>query len=125
MIRKGDWKYLYYSFYGNNRLFNLRDDPGEMKNLAGQPETASIEKELHEALTSLVDPDAVTLRAFEKQEQVLKTMVQKNDAHSFYEILGGRLGRGQAALLAQKHYPQWKPANLELTGQKAHRETHL
>lgn len=118
MIRKGNWKYLYFSFYGNNQLFNLRNDPGEMNNMAGKPETFSIEKELHEALTSLVDPDAVTLRAFEKQEQVLAKMVQQHDVHSFYEILDGRLEPGQAALLAQKHYPQWKPANLELYGRK-------
>jgi choline-sulfatase len=115
MIRKGDWKYLYFSFYGNNHLFNLRDDPDELNNLAGRPETASVEHELYETLTSLVDPDAVTLRAFEKVEQVLASMVNKNDAHGFYEILGGRLGQGQAALLAQRYYPKWKPANLEIT----------
>lgn len=119
MIRKGDWKYLYFSFYGNNQLFNLSDDPGELNNLAGRPETASIENEMHEALTSLVDPDAITLRAFEKQEQVLASMIQKYDAHGFYELLAGRLGRGQAAVLAQKHYPKWKPANLEVEGKHA------
>jgi len=118
MIRKGDWKYLYFSFYGNNLLFNLRDDPGEMNNLSGRPESASIEQELHETLTSLVDPDAVTLRAFEKQDQVLAAMLRENDAHSFYENLGGRLGQGQAALLAQKYYPHWKPVNLELYDRK-------
>lgn len=119
MIRKGDWKYLYFSFYGNNHLFNLRDDPGELNNLAGRPETASIEKELHDVLTSLVDPDAVTIRGFQKVEQVRASMVEKNDAHSFYEILGDRLGRGQAALLTQLYYAHWKPANLELTGPKS------
>jgi arylsulfatase A-like enzyme len=102
MIRKGQWKYIYFSFYDNNLLFNLRDDPGELNNLAGRPETASIEREMHDALTSLVDPDSVTLRAFEKQEQVLTRLVQDNDARSFYETVGGRLGQGQAALLAQK-----------------------
>lgn len=123
MIRKGDWKYLYFSFYGNNHLFDLRVDPCEMNNLAGRPETASIENEMHEALTSLVDPDAVTLRGFERVEQVLASMVQKHDAHSFYEVLGGRLGQGQAALLAQKHYPRWKPQNLELSGSKVSRKS--
>lgn len=113
MIRRGDWKYLYFSYYGNSQLFNLRNDPGEMNNLAGRPETASIEKELHEVLTSLVDPDAVTLRAFEKQDEVLAKLVQQHDAQSFYEILAGRLGQGQAALLAQSHYPRWKPVNLK------------
>lgn len=109
MIRRGDWKYLYFSFYGDNQLFNLRDDPGEMNNLAGKPDTASIEKELHEALTSLVDPDAVTLRGFEKQDAMLAKLVQQHSAQSFYDLLAGRLGQGQAALLAQRHFPQWKP----------------
>ncbi len=114
MIRKGDWKYLYFSYYGRPLLFNLRDDPGELKNLAGKPETASIEKEMHDALTSLVDPDAVTLRAFEKQEQVLARMIRELDARTFYETIGGRLGQGQAALITQRHYPGWKPADLTL-----------
>ena len=112
IIRKGEWKYIYFSFYGGNLLFNLRDDPGELNNLAGRAETASIEREMHEALTSLVDPDSVSLHAFEKQEQVLTRMVRDNDAEGFYQTVGGRLGQGQAALLAQKHYPNWKPVNL-------------
>lgn len=119
MIRKGDWKYLYFSFYGNNQLFNLREDPGELNNLSGRPETASIEQDLHNTLASLVDPDAITLRAFEKQDQVLAQMVQDHDAQDFYEILAGRLGQGQAALLAQQHYPKWKPANLKPVSKKS------
>ncbi|HWB32268.1 MAG TPA: sulfatase-like hydrolase/transferase [Acidobacteriaceae bacterium] len=110
MVRKGDWKYLYFSFYGSNLLFNLRNDPGERTSLAGRPETAAIEKELHDALTSLVDPDAVTLRAFAKQEAFLANMIRTNSAHDFYSTISGRLGRGQAALLTQQHYPAWKPA---------------
>jgi choline-sulfatase len=119
MIRKGDWKYLYFSFYGNSQLFNLREDPGELNNLAGRPETASMEDEMHAALTSLVDPDAVTLQAFQKQEEVLAGMVRDHDAHGFYELLAERLGQGQAALLANQHYPQWKPTNLKFEGKKA------
>ena len=114
MIRKSEWKYIYFSFYGSNLLFNLRDDPSELNNLAGRSETVSIEREMHDALTSLVDPDGVTLRAFEKQDQFLTRLVRDNDAESFYQTLGGRLGQGQAALLAQKHYPRWKPAHLAL-----------
>lgn len=114
MVRKSEWKYIYFSFYVNNLLFNLRDDPGELNNLSGRPGTAAIEREMHDALTSFVDPDGVTLRAFEKQEQILARMVHDQDAHSFYQTLGGRLGQGQAALIAQRHYPNWKPANLAL-----------
>jgi hypothetical protein len=118
MIRKGDWKYVYFSFYGNNLLFNLREDPGELKTLAGRPETAAIEKEMRDALTSLVDPDAITLRAFAKRDEFLAKVVRNHDAHAFYELLAGRLGPGQAALLAQQHYPDWKPTNLEVTNRR-------
>jgi len=118
MIRKNEWKYIYFSFYGSNLLFNLRDDPGELNNLAGRSETASIEREMHDALTSLVDPDGVTLRAFEKQDQFLTRLVRDNHAESFYQTLGGRLGQGQAALLAQKHYPRWKPVHLVLPSKR-------
>jgi choline-sulfatase len=112
MIRRGDWKYIYFSYYQDNLLFNLRDDPGEMHNLAGKPETASIEKEMRDALTSLVDPDAITLRAFEKQDQFLSGLVKDNNPDDFYQLLMSRLGQGQAALLTQKHYSTWKPAGL-------------
>ncbi|MBR3643809.1 MAG: sulfatase-like hydrolase/transferase [Parasporobacterium sp.] len=33
MIRKGDWKYIYLSNGGREQLFNLADDPTELKNL--------------------------------------------------------------------------------------------
>lgn len=114
MIRRRDWKYLYFSFYGNNLLFNLRNDPGELDNLAGRPETASIEREMHEALTSLVDPDAVTIRAFATQDQFLSRMIRDRDAQSFYQTIGGRLGQGQATLITLRHYANWKPVNLAL-----------
>ncbi len=109
LLRKGDWKYIYFSYYGQNLLFNLHDDPGELTNLAGMPATASIERELRDAMTSLVDPDAITTRAFEKQEHVLRSMVEKHSADELYGILRGRLGDGQAALLTQKEHAQWKP----------------
>lgn len=118
MIRRGDWKYIYFSYYSDNLLFNLREDPGEMNNLARKPETASIEREMRDALTSLVDPDAVTLRAFEKQDQFLSRLVRDNKPDDFYQILAGRLGQGQAALLTQKQYSGWKPTGLAVRARR-------
>jgi choline-sulfatase len=37
MIRRGDWKYNYYT-HDMAELFNLKDDPDEMHNLAAQPQ---------------------------------------------------------------------------------------
>ena len=33
-VRKGDWKLIHYYEEDREELFNLRDDPGETKNLA-------------------------------------------------------------------------------------------
>ena len=103
MIRKGDWKYLYFT--GDvPLLFNLKDDPGEFHNLAGKKETASVQKELHAQLTSLLDPDAVTERAFARQERILQAMVQRLKPEEFYREIKGRLGAAQARVLTNKHY---------------------
>lgn len=109
MIRKDDWKYIYFSWYGHNLLFNLREDPGEFNNLAGKPQFASIERELHGILTSLVNPDAITEQAFQKQRGILTTMVEKEDPGQFCHSLISRLGRGQAIGLAKKYFPKWQP----------------
>lgn len=94
MIRKGDWKYIYFSWYGDKLLFNLKEDPGEMNNLADAPEFVSKVRELHDLLTSLVDPDAVTEAAFRKQHRILMDMVQEKTPEEFFHTMRGRLGRG-------------------------------
>ena len=105
MLRKEDWKYLYFT--GDEPLlFNLKDDPAELRNLAGKPETAAIQKELHRRLTSLVDPDAVTRRAFDAQERVLMKMVKSMKRGEFHDEIVGRLGSAQAWVLANKYYPE-------------------
>ena len=109
MIRKGDWKYIYFSWYGDRLLFNLKQDPGEMNNLAGQTAHASKVRELHGLLTSVVDPDAVNEAAFRKQRQVLIQMVQEKTPDEFFQTLRGRLGRGQASALTRKYYRDWQP----------------
>ena len=45
MIRSDDWKFVYYHGY-NNQLFNLKNDPDEMNNLAGLKEYSKIETKL-------------------------------------------------------------------------------
>jgi len=103
MIRKADWKYIYFT--GDSPLlFNLKDDPGEFRNLAGQPETAAIERELHGHLTSLLEPDAVTEQAFAEQERRLTKMIGKLTAEQFYNELVGRLGPAQARVLTNRYY---------------------
>jgi choline-sulfatase len=103
MIRKGDWKYIYFT--GDEPLlFNLREDPGEFINLAGRKQTAGIQKELHSYLRGQLDPDAVTERAFAEQERRLEAMVRKMKREEFYDELEGRLGPAQARMLTNRCY---------------------
>ncbi len=60
MLRKGDYKYIVYPGYPC-QLFNLRQDPGELRNLAG--EKSEIVKEMDADLRSLVDYEKVDCQA--------------------------------------------------------------
>ena len=50
MVRTEDWKYVHRYITGPNELYHLKNDPGEMENLAGNPEYAAQEKELRGCL---------------------------------------------------------------------------
>lgn len=101
MIRKGDWKYIHFSWY-NDLLFNVARDPGEFNNLIDKPETATIQAELKGILFSLVDPEKVTLRAFHIQEKMLADFSARMTEDELFDLLKGRLGYGQARILAKK-----------------------
>ena len=104
MLRKGDWKYLHFSFYDDHQLFNLSSDPGEHTNLYGRPDFADVQKDLVATLYSVVDPEEVTLRAFARQESMLRDILGKHTQEEFTSMLERRLGKGQAELLARKEY---------------------
>ena len=82
----------------------MRTDPSEFRNLAGEPDFADVERELHAQLTALLDPDSVTRQAFAEQERRLKAMVQRLDAEQFYEAIVGRMGPAQARIQTYKYY---------------------
>ncbi len=46
MIKLDAWKYVYYHDYEQEELFNLDQDPSELRNLADQPEHAALVAEL-------------------------------------------------------------------------------
>lgn len=103
MIRSGEWKYIYFS--GDRPLlFNLKRDPGEFDDLAGRPEAAEIQKELHAVLLSLVDPDEVTRQAFAEQARRLEALLRLKSKDEFYKFVAGRLGPGQSWVLAERLY---------------------
>jgi choline-sulfatase len=102
LIRKGDWKYIHFSWY-DDLLFNVAEDPGEFNNLIDKPETAAVQAELKNILYSLVDPEEVTMRAFEAQDKVLAGFTEKMTEDQLFNLLKGRLGPGQARTLAKKY----------------------
>ncbi len=111
MIRSGEWKYIYFTWYNDHLLFNLQDDPEELINLATKPEFAEVAQELHGLLTSLVDPETITEQAFEQQARVLAKLLQESPPERFFQGLNKRLGKGQAVALMKKLRPNWKPSS--------------
>jgi arylsulfatase A-like enzyme len=45
MVRKGDWK-LAFDMQGKGQLYNLKKDPGELKNLYGRARAARVQQEM-------------------------------------------------------------------------------
>jgi choline-sulfatase len=102
MIRKGPWKYIHFTWY-EDLLFNLSQDPGEMNNLADNPGFQTIKNELQGILESQVNPEALTLKAFKRQEQILNGLVKRMSEDELYQLFEFRLGPGQARAMAAKY----------------------
>lgn len=101
MIRKGEWKYVYFTNYGE-LLFNLDKDPLEKNNLSDNKKYADKLDELKGELFSRVDPDKITKDAFRKQKTALNELINENTEDELFQILVKRLGKGQARTLAQR-----------------------
>jgi choline-sulfatase len=101
MIRKGDWKYIYFTWY-DDLLFNLKEDPNEFTNRIYDPDTFVIQKELKEILLSQVNPDNITMNAFKTQNAILKKMSDELSEEDLFNKFEFRLGSGQARALAAK-----------------------
>lgn len=73
MLRKGDYKYVYYPD-NPPQLFDLENDPHELTNLAGVKKYEDVQADLHEELLKIVspDPDRIDKRAQENQRARLE-----------------------------------------------------
>ncbi|NJO00546.1 MAG: sulfatase-like hydrolase/transferase [Bacteroidia bacterium] len=58
MVRKGDFKYIYIHGY-ESQLFNLKDDPGEWKNLIYDKKYAPLVTRLREVIFQHFDPEEI------------------------------------------------------------------
>jgi choline-sulfatase len=71
MLRKGRWKYVHCVCY-RPQLFDLRDDPEELDDRAGEPACRSILAALEAELRGFCDPDEVDARAKRRQAELLE-----------------------------------------------------
>ena len=102
MVRKGPWKYIHFTWY-DDLLFNLEQDPGEKVNRIDDPAARGPREELRALLRAAVDPEAVTRRAFRTQEAMRSDLAARMTREELTATLEGRLGRGQAQVLAVRY----------------------
>jgi hypothetical protein len=90
-----------FTWYGEC-LFNLKEDPYELNNLVDDPRYKEKADELRNRLHHLVDTEAITLRAFEHQDKMLKRLTTDLSETDLTKLLEDRLGKGQAKYLVKK-----------------------
>ena len=71
MIRRGRYKYVHYCGF-EPELFDLEGDPEELRNLAGDPGSASVAFAMEKLLRELLDPEATDRRAKEDQARLVE-----------------------------------------------------
>lgn len=62
VLISGDWKYTWFEYYPPT-LYNLKDDPQEMRNLAGEPDKAGLLADFERRLRRICNPEGVSARA--------------------------------------------------------------
>lgn len=88
MVRLGDWKY-HYCHGAAPQLFNLAEDPGEWKNLAGSAPCAAIEAQLNAVITGgTFDLQKIRSELWDRlaMKQVVNAAMQANRTTWDYEV---------------------------------------
>ena len=71
MIRKDQWKYIYYQGF-DPELFDLQNDPEEENNLSNNPKFFDILNELNLELLKICDPKEINDLAFKDQDDMIE-----------------------------------------------------
>jgi choline-sulfatase len=74
MLRRGRWKYVYFSAGNPALLFDMESDPQELVNLADAPEHALTLTALRNQLFQILDPEEVNRQAFADQAKMVETL---------------------------------------------------
>ena len=72
LLADGRYKYVHY-VEGPPQLFDLHTDPSECRDLAEEPGHQALRSELERRLRSMVDPEAVDLRARTEQAALIES----------------------------------------------------
>lgn len=118
MIRCDDTKYIYTHGHPG-MMFNLADDPLELENLVGRPETAELEKRLLADLLDGWDPDSISEQCIQSQKERLfiqaATGGEPNWAYRFRSGDGSRFVRNDSAVgtKIKARYPFVEPTPFE------------
>ena len=71
MLRRGRYKYIHYTYY-EPELYDLDEDPEELRNLAGDGDYASVLADFEALLHNSLDPEAVDRRAKQDQSRLVE-----------------------------------------------------
>lgn len=84
MIREGDFKFIRITG-GAPQLFNVKADPGEWKNLAGDPQYRELCERLHARLSREFDPAAIdkAVRLSQRQRTLIKSALSAGQPASW------------------------------------------
>jgi len=86
MTRKGRYKYIHIQD-AEPQLFDLVEDPGEWRNLAGQPDCADIRKTLMESIVAMFDTEGIQpeIQRRLKEKRVVLPAMHANGTHWDYQ----------------------------------------
>ncbi|HPZ84704.1 MAG TPA: hypothetical protein PL064_14790, partial [Thermogutta sp.] len=105
MIRRGPWKYIAYPGY-EPMLFNLDEDPHEIRNLA--PQLPDKVLEMDQLLRSIVDYEAVDAKAKAYDRASFAAWREEHKQKGDYEQLMAIIFSGYDGVNAAKAKP-WTP----------------
>jgi choline-sulfatase len=83
MIRKGQYKFIYYVGFAPE-LFDMQADPEELNDLAGDPAYRSVIAEMETILRGICDPEEQDLRAKARQQET----IEKHGGRAALEKMG-------------------------------------
>ena len=79
MIRKGQWKYIYYAGF-EPELYDLENDPEETVNVARHKDNQAVIAELHNELLAICDPETTDRLAHADQKALIESYGGRENA---------------------------------------------